>query len=80
MPIDANKLNADITLVFTALSILYGLGKDIAPALQNLYQLLILKEPLTDEQRKTMLDNHNALSSGLQRPIDDSSNLTTAKA
>lgn len=68
---DAATLQTDLQLAFSALSILYTLGKDIEPALLALYQTIVLKKPLTADQRAALLANHQALSASLQQPIPD---------
>jgi len=71
---DAASLQTDLQLAFSILSLLYSLGKDVEPALMALYQTIVLKKPLTDDQRAALLANHQALSTSLQQPIGDGSN------
>lgn len=67
----ADEIANDIKIAVSALSLLYSLGQDLEPALTALYQTVFLKQPLTANQRASLLANHQALSNSLQQPIPD---------
>ena len=67
----ADETANDIKIAVSAISLLYSLGKDLEPALLALYQTVFLKQPLTADQRASLLANHQALSNSLQQPIAD---------
>jgi uncharacterized tellurite resistance protein B-like protein len=65
----AEQILANAQLAFMALQALIQLGKDEEPALAALWQTLVLKKPLTDEQRQALLSSHNEMSAALQAPL-----------
>ena len=67
--VTADAILADLQIVGSALALLQSLGQDIKPALGAFFQLVFLKQPLTDAQRTALLGSHQALSAALQAPL-----------
>lgn len=65
----AEAILADLQIVGSVISLLQSLGQDIQPALGAFYQLVFLKQPLTDAQRASLQSGHQALSAALQAPL-----------
>ncbi|PZM07573.1 hypothetical protein [Rhizobium tubonense] len=67
----AEQILQNAQLAFMALQALIQLGKDEEPALSALWQTLVLKKPLTDAQRQSLLTSHQEMTTALQAPLAD---------
>ena len=67
--VTADAILADLQIVGSALALLQALGQDIGPAISAFFQLVFMKQPLTDAQRTALQSSHQALSAALQAPL-----------